>query len=86
MSACAALQCVGRGYKLLNPGQKFKIRGIIQEIMRIIVLVQLNMLAWLHHTDMYWYILVHPGSYKSFVVCVLQDSTSVEKNRLDDMA
>ncbi len=31
------LQCVGRGYKLLKPGQTFEIIGIIQEIMRIIV-------------------------------------------------
>ncbi len=46
------LQCIGRGYKLLNPGQKFKIIGIIQEIMSIIVLVQLNRLAWLHKASL----------------------------------
>ncbi len=43
---------IGRGYKLLNPGQTFKKKGIIQEIMRIIVLVQLNMLTWLHKTSL----------------------------------
>jgi hypothetical protein len=37
---------------MLNPGQKFKIIGIIQEIMRIIVLIQLNMLAWLHKASL----------------------------------
>jgi hypothetical protein len=41
-----------RGYKLLNPGQKFKIIGIIKEIMCIIVLVQPNMLAWLHKASL----------------------------------
>jgi hypothetical protein len=33
-------------------GQKFKIIGIIQEKMRIIVLVQLNMLALLHKASL----------------------------------
>jgi hypothetical protein len=42
------LQCVGRGYRLLNHGQTFKIIGIIQEIMRIIVFVHLNRWIWLH--------------------------------------
>ncbi len=37
---------------LLNPRQTFEIIGIIQEIMRIIVLVQLNMLTWLHKTSL----------------------------------
>jgi hypothetical protein len=47
-------ECIGRDYKLLNPGQTFKKIGIIQEIMRIIVLVQLNMLpvTWLHKTSL----------------------------------
>ena len=40
------LQCVGRGYRLLNHGQTFKIIGIIQEIMRIIVIVHMNRWSW----------------------------------------
>ncbi len=51
-SLYVGLQCVGRGYKLLNPGQTFVITGIIQEIMCILVLVQLNMLTWLHKTSL----------------------------------
>ncbi len=47
-----SLQCVGQGYKLLNPRQTFEIIGIIQEIMHIIVLVLLNMLTWLHKTSL----------------------------------
>ncbi len=47
-SLYVGLQCVGRGYKLLDPGQTFKIIGIIQEIMRIIVFVLQSMLTWLH--------------------------------------
>jgi hypothetical protein len=46
------LQCVSRGYKLLNLRQTFEILGIIQEIIRRIVLVQLNMLTWLHKTSL----------------------------------
>jgi len=41
------LQCVGWGCKLLNPGQTFEIIGIIQDIMRIIVLVHLKRWTWL---------------------------------------
>ena len=41
------LQCIGCGCKLLNPGHTFKIIGIIQEIMRIIVFVHLNRWTWL---------------------------------------
>ncbi len=41
------LQCIGRVYKLLNPGQTSETVGIIHEILCIIVLVQLNMLEWL---------------------------------------
>jgi hypothetical protein len=47
-----SLQCVGQGYTLPNPGQKFEIIGIIQEIMHKIVLVQLNMFAWLHKASL----------------------------------
>jgi hypothetical protein len=46
-SLYVGLQSVGRGYKLLNPGLTFKIIGIIQEIMRKILFIQLNMLTWL---------------------------------------
>jgi hypothetical protein len=41
------LQCIGLVYKLLNPGQTSETVGIIHEILRIIVLVQRNMLEWL---------------------------------------
>ena len=51
-SLYVGLQCVCRGYKLLNPGQTFDIIGIIQDIMRIIVFIELNMLTWLHKASM----------------------------------
>jgi hypothetical protein len=41
-----------QGYKLLNPGQTFKIVGIIQEVMCTIVLVQLKMLTWPHKASL----------------------------------
>ena len=51
-SLYVGLQCIGRGYKLLNPGLTFKIIGIIHEIMRIIVFVWLNLLALLHKASL----------------------------------
>ena len=52
-SLYVGLQCIGRGYKLLNPGLTFKIIGIIHEIMRIIIVfVWLNMSALLHKASL----------------------------------
>ncbi len=51
-SLCVGLQCVGRCYKLLNPGITIKIIEIIQDIMRIILFFQLNMWAWLHNASL----------------------------------
>ena len=50
------LQCVSRGYELLNPGQSFEIIRIIHDIMLIIVFFQLKMLSWLHKASLH----VHP--------------------------
>ena len=46
------LQCVGRCFKLLNPGQTIEIIGIIQEIMRLIVFFQLNMWVCLPNANL----------------------------------
>ena len=46
------IQCVGRCFKLLNPGQIIEIIGIILEIIRIIVFFQLNIWVWLHNENL----------------------------------
>ncbi len=63
-SSYVGLQCKGWGYKLLNPERTFKIIGIIQEIMCIILFyqVQLNMFTWLQNTSV-------PGQPKASRLC-----------------
>ena len=51
-SLYVVLQCVGRCFKLQNPGHTIEIIGIIQEIMRIIVFFQQNMWVWLHNANL----------------------------------
>ena len=51
-SLCVGLQCVGRCYKLLNPGITIEIIEIIQDIMCIILFFQLNIWVWLHNENL----------------------------------